>query len=133
MAHPRPDAGVEKGQAGAHIVAPIGQWGLKRFRNDDRTGEHHDRGTALLGQNPAHQIPVAHIAVDEHGPGGNQIAPPGGQIVQHHHLAATGQQFQRHMTADIAGTAGDENGPLIGHAHSPSRSAVGEPEPKTWS
>jgi hypothetical protein len=57
----------------------------------------------------------------EGGPGGDGIGVPGGQVVEHRDLVATGEQGRRHYAADVAGSTGDE----YAHGGHPKRAAAG--------
>jgi hypothetical protein len=48
--------------------------------------------------------------LDEAGARVDRPVEPGGEVVEHYHRFARIAQAQHHVTADIAGAAGDEDG-----------------------
>ncbi len=57
-----------------------------------------------------HQAWVAGLTDEQRHPGGERLAEAGRQVVQHHHLLAGIDERVHHVTADIAGAAGHQDG-----------------------
>ena len=70
----------------------------------------HDRIDAVALNDGFDQRFVADIAFDQRHEGGNKACKTGRQIIEHHEVFADLQQIKHHMAANIAGTAGHENG-----------------------
>ena len=80
------------------------------------------------------QLLVGHVADDQLGLGVDRPAKAVGEVVQHHHLLAGVHQGQHHVAADIAGSAGHQNGHAISSkiVRPRSREVRGLPAPCGW-
>ncbi|MGF7052883.1 hypothetical protein GGC47_002062 [Bosea sp. OAE752] len=76
-----------------------------RFRNNDSRREMRQRRYAMLGDQLLDQLLIADIPLNEGRFGRNGPPETGREIVENHDLFAAIEQFQHHMTADVAGAA----------------------------
>ncbi len=102
-------AALQQVARGAGVVAVVLERIGDRFRHDGVGGEVHHCLDAMLAQHAADQLAIARVAhhqltVQHRG------AKAGGQIVQHHHFFLALAELPNHVTADVAGAAGDEDG-----------------------
>ncbi len=75
----------------------------------------HDRFRALLGENACEQFAIRNIAfIQRHAIGHGEFEARC-QIVDHRDLPTAIKQGKNRVAADIAGTAGDEDGCLSAH------------------
>ena len=91
------------------VVAIIAERIADRLRNDDRSGEVNDGVDAMLADQPLDQRLIAAVADNERHALGDRPGKAGRQIVEHHHRLAGVGEFEHHMAADIAGSAGDQD------------------------
>src|SRR5690606_27756786 len=112
--HQVPDATAdrrfEQAARGPGIVGIIFERIGQRFRHHDGTGEVDDLADAVRVDQPADQVHVAGIAVNEGGARVDGPVKPGDEIVEDDDLFPGIAQAQYHVAADIAGPAGDQNG-----------------------
>lgn len=97
------------------IVVIIFQRVLDRFRHDDRSGEMHDRADAAFGKDAGKQRPVRNVPFIQGHTIRHGKAETGGQIVDHGNVPALINQSEDGMAANIAGTAGNEDGRSVSH------------------
>ena len=64
---------------------------------------------AVALDNAPDQGLVAHVAFDEGGALRDRPGQAGGKVVEYNHRLAGIQQLERHVAADVSGSAGHEN------------------------
>ena len=109
IAHSALDRAFDQIARLGHIVEVIAERVGDRFRNDDLGRKMGDRLDLVLLDEPADQAAVAKIADRERRRFRNRPGEPGREVVDDDDLLAGVDQSQRHVTADIAGAAGNQN------------------------
>ena len=107
---------VQQGERPAQVVLPV-QGGLGHGLADQRLGREVQHRVHAVGQQ---RRGVPDAAADKGCAGRHRVLVPGGQVVQHRDLVALGHQQRANDTADVPGTAGDQQL----HPASRSRSAA---------
>jgi hypothetical protein len=69
-----------------------------------------DCGDGMFGDQPQDERGIARIAPDEDRAGGHRRSKARREIVEDDHLLARVDEFEHHMAADVAGTAGHQDG-----------------------
>ncbi len=77
----------------------------------------YDRGDRIVVQQTANEELVADLALVEMRAIGHQAPHSRREIVQHNHIEAALKRSEDHVAADIAGTAGDQNGHDVSFKH----------------
>ena len=115
MRHAALDRTVEQRARVCRVVAVVGEGLGDRFRHHDAGGEMNDRLDRVFVHDPADEVGVADIALEERHLGRHDRTRAGGEVVDHQRPLAGAEQGQRHVAADVAGAAGHED-VAFGHA-----------------
>src|ERR1700722_16864267 len=99
---------LQQGPRGAGVVPVILERQSDRFGHDGMRREMHDRIDLVLRQELRHQRLVAYLAHHQLA-GGHRLAKALAEIVGPAHAPPRLAQLPNDMTADIAGSAGDED------------------------
>ena len=101
---------LQQRQRAAHVGVPVVLRLLLRDADEALGREVQHRLGPDVGE---HRRRVVQRDLRERRARGDGVRVPGGEVVQHGHLVAAGQQGGRDYAADVAGTTGDE----YAHAH----------------
>ena len=112
MAHAAFHRALDQGARVDGIVAVIAERIAHQVGNHDRRGEMNDRVDFLLADDGRDERLIAALADDERSARCDGPIEARGQVVEHHHALAGVAQRVDHVTADIAGAAGDQESSL---------------------
>ena len=109
MAHAAFDRALDQGARVDGVVAVIAERIAHRVGNDDGSGEMNDRVDVVVADDCRDERLIAALADNQRNARRNRPIEAGRQVVEHHHALAGVAQRVHHVTADIAGAAGDQN------------------------
>ena len=110
MLHAFPDAGFDQRARCDRIVGVVRERVPYRIGSDDRSGEVNDGRDRIVVQKPPDHDLVADMALMEVGAIRHKPAHSGGEVVEHDDIEIALERGVNHVAADIAGSAGDQNG-----------------------
>ena len=103
------DCAFDQGARIDRVVAVIAEWISDGIRNDDGSGEMDDRLDAVVADDFCNERLIAALADDQRNALRNRPVKAGREIVEHDHaLAGVGKRVH-HVTADVAGSAGNQD------------------------
>jgi len=109
MLDPASDRAPDQAQRLGGVVVVVAERVANRFGDDDLGGEMGDRVDPVLADQSGDQRRIAKIADHQLSRRLDRPGEAGRQIVEHNHVFAGVDEAERHMAADIACPAGDQN------------------------
>ena len=101
--------GVEQAEGATGVVAEIELGRLHGFAGLDQGGKMHDAIEAAFGEGGLKERTIEQVALNEAGAGGDCGLPAMAKVIVDANLVASREKETGNGTADVAGTAGDEN------------------------